>query len=294
MVDRQTLMTFGNGVFRMKKKADWYAYLELLDRDLSFLVFCRPCGSIHAPGLQGCVDTDINSQWPRARGAMKYRKRFPPFGTVHAIMRNYRAGRDYRELLNEESLCKAATIPDLAPCMGLTGLRIAHGAGHLIRKSELFWNPSLARDTNPRTLFAFGRAVWLEPSICRHRAFVIDYGFTLPDTRKFVDHPIFRYVDGTSIPLPTGTKRDFDGCESGQFSDLPKYPRSSLLIDEALRCGLFHGLACSCAGSSAWGVVRSCSKCDTDFCLSKQTLPGEARVLVFTIWQNGSWHWRES
>jgi hypothetical protein len=279
MANRHMLAVCGNGVARIKYRGEWKAFLELLDRDLSFLVFCRPCGSIHAPDEKQCVYPRIWSGWP-------------PFGAVHAIMRNYRAGRDYRELLMQYTRHKRRTCLVLGPTLMLSCLKVEHDAGHLISESEVFWIPTVARDTSPRTLFLFGKAVYDNRGICPHTSFSLEYPFLCPDMRSFGQQPIFlKHGDGRAtetIPLPTGTNKGFLRIGSGQFSDLPKFTPSSLLIDEALRCGLFHETGCSCPGSSAWGVVKSCSKCYTDFCLSKQDLSGgtQGRVLVFTVWRD--------
>ncbi|KAK1753969.1 hypothetical protein QBC47DRAFT_361965 [Echria macrotheca] len=63
----------------------------------------------------------------------------------------------------------------------------------------------------------------------------------------------------------------------------------SASIHKRLQCALFHKVDCMCYHSIAFGALKCCPLCDTDFAINiaPDAAPGwpDARVLVFTTWK---------
>lgn len=110
------------------------AFLRLLDRDLSPLVYCAPCRTLHDPRLTTwCKDPHQSKPF------------VPRFNIVHAVMRNARAGKSCAELIaameeRDELLCHG---PMVGTAVGNVRYRVVRRSGQLclMMKHEALFTP---------------------------------------------------------------------------------------------------------------------------------------------------------
>ncbi|KAK0639843.1 hypothetical protein B0T16DRAFT_423804 [Cercophora newfieldiana] len=150
--------------------------------------------------------------------------------------------------------------------------------------------PSMGPDNTATlgTFYEIGRLLTRADPICKHLRWEDEYPFLLPDMAGF------------------GLHQRFSGDEAHQIATF-SFPRAAALnhhetlpghvnIHKRLRCALFHKTDCACPDSIAFGTLKFCPRCYTDFAINivPDTTPGRPerrRFLVFTTWKclgNGS------
>ncbi|KAK3935693.1 hypothetical protein QBC46DRAFT_396957 [Diplogelasinospora grovesii] len=138
-------------------------------------------------------------------------------------------------------------------------------------------------------MYEIGWYVRWSARICNHRRWNTEYQFLLPNIANLAvksDHYV-RKDDTEKFAAFTLDPRSF--CAATKA--LPNTKHITGTFDSRLHCALFHHSGCSCGANIQWGVVRSCDRCDTDFCFTvvTQGVPGEPKeesFWVFTSWRN--------
>ncbi|KAM7188109.1 hypothetical protein V8F20_010681 [Naviculisporaceae sp. PSN 640] len=271
---------------------------------------------------------------PPGVGQRNFSYMLPSFGLVHVIMRNYRAGRrDYRDLLN--LLCYEGlairTDAEFRLRRGAVteGCRIVdssrrgkQGARFMFMEQRVFpVTLPVSQDMTDepyegintvRNFYELGYYVWWIPRICNHRRWRTEYPFLLPNTPELTTRlkgpkgirALFsRSTKGGVTDLKTRFQNfaldpaDFRGPQGESCLDGKQFVSGSL--EPRLHCALSHhhgADGCPCGAGTQFGIVRSCDRCDTDFCFNVVTRvvsdSGEGKAekeqsfLVFTTWKN--------
>ncbi|KAM7205741.1 hypothetical protein V8F20_002974 [Naviculisporaceae sp. PSN 640] len=306
------------------------ALLKLLDRDLGILVYCSICDQIHGPldviG-RSCTNALIKDRVPPpgdwARKTFVYF--LPDFNFVHAVMRSHRAGRrDYLELRSvglgggvplrrspELLFSRGAvvererivtTAPDGAQASMVWMLQKVFPVSPPYNKTAS--NQHL-RACTVRNFYEIGCYIRWAPRICDHRHWHKEYPFLLTNSPKLhivskspLDSILRRKADlRTKFQKFHLDPREFRGPRGKYFGDSEKLVNG--MVDRTLRCAMFDrgGPGDKCRPSMGFGVVRSCDRCDTDYCftvVSQKVSDPEVgandskieNFFVFTSWKN--------
>jgi hypothetical protein len=303
LVNKSTLSVLGHSGHLVKSISpeSRQALLQLLDRDLYFLVYCAYCKIIHHPlaipqgGRCRISASIIPDKEPEGARFSQYCITTPCFNYVHALMRNCRAGRDYTELQQlaggvgfksdmELKLRRGAIVKKIKVVRGV-------GGGSCITMWQKIFPvlPAVGGISTIRNMYEIGWYVRWSARICNHRRWNTEYQFLLPNIANLAvksDHYV-RKDNTEKFAAFALDPRSF--CAATKA--LPNTKHITGTFDSRLHCALFHHSGCSCGANIQWGVVRSCDRCDTDFCFTvvTQGVPGkpkEESFWVFTSWRN--------
>jgi len=258
---------------RVDFQATWVRFLRLLDRDLQFLVFCEICNKIHCPTVAG-----ISARF-HSRPCVYHQHGRSPLGAdlvftrVYFIMRAFRAGQGYLELLHSLSFIVPAR--DRHPRLNGSHCRTARintRQGNLIVKHESYLLSEITEELSTRTIEELGTCQWWPRPICPHWKWGEAFEFLLNGLARTDRSPSPEEI------APRSTSMEAESCSDDT-------PLEATAIDRNLICALRHPSPCLCG--SKIGIVQSCQFCYTDFCLSwVRTMPDRRRLLVTTSWVN--------
>ncbi|KAK0717753.1 hypothetical protein B0T26DRAFT_676018 [Lasiosphaeria miniovina] len=316
LVNKRTLSVLGGNLVPPMGPESRHAFLKLLDRDLTVLVYCTVCKLIHSPFhdpdkpyAAWQVDDSVRDGWPTSQYTML------PFNMVHSITRNHRAGRNYTELLSiADPGLGARGYPEARLRRGAFWsktrfAREASGSGsggnvlQMVQKI-LPVSPGAGDKKSLRNLYELNWYVRWSSRICDHRRWNTEYPFLLFNNTEAVSalkhsSVYSRYVRGKDGWRKYAAFTLEPDTFHAATDALPAGVLNKSTIDPRLYCALAHyhdgRLPCSCPANMQAGVVRSCDRCDTDFCftvVTTATAPGdpnnkkEESFWVFTMWKN--------
>ncbi|KAK0712139.1 hypothetical protein B0T21DRAFT_375991 [Apiosordaria backusii] len=159
------------------------------------------------------------------------------------------------------------------------------------------WSPWMGpgHTATLRTLYEIGHVITHADPICEHLGWADEYPFLVPNMANFSLDQRFseeeaRRIATFSLPI-TALDREIT----------PLLPES-VFMHKRLQCALFHRVDCMCPDSIAFGALKGCPRCYTDYAvnIAPDPAPGrpDGRLLVFTTWKclgNGtesSHYWR--
>ncbi|KAK3364291.1 hypothetical protein B0T25DRAFT_60894 [Lasiosphaeria hispida] len=295
LVNKRTLNCISLSPMSAKAR---HTFLQLLDRDLSLLVYCTVCKIIHRPLLREDRQCrDLHTRANDRAGVKRNDYTFLEFNYIHAIMREYRVRRDCSKLLQLPCFKEGRDSIETELHRGISADYIkiipeANSDTFLFMTQKVFpvaaargWRYSI------RNMYELGYFVKQTSRICEHRHWDMEYEFLLPDMEELANKTGYYYLTGSMKTFVSfaASPRRFRRSTSTP-SNVARVGDS---LDQRLYCAVTHPLGSSqacCQIDIQQGVVRSCGWCDTDFCFTvvRQNVPGRGNELfwVFTSWKN--------
>jgi len=283
-----------------------HTFLQLLNRDLpSLLVYCTICRIIHAP-LPGedkqCRDPYGGHRVNVPAGLERNSYTFLEFNYIHVVMRGYRARQEYSHLLQLQCFKEGRDRVEEALRRGISAdfVNIIPGAfdeNCFLFMTQKVFPVSAAKgwDYSARNLYELGYFLKYTSRICEHRRWQKEYKFLRPDMTGAVEMTgdsslkvLAKRISSFAAPLWS-----LQHATSTSFEPNFNFAAYTDSLDRRLYCAITHPQGSHqpcCDADTPWGVVRSCERCDTDFCFNvvRQNVPGRGNELfwVLTSWKN--------
>ncbi|KAK1835635.1 hypothetical protein QBC39DRAFT_148045 [Podospora conica] len=166
-----------------------------------------------------------------------------------------------------------------------TRFKIENGWRSVLMRQQDAFAPWIGPDhtVSLRTLYEIGRLVTYADPICRHLRWDEEYSFFVPNLanlgldQRFSKDEILQ-ITAFSLPI-TALHNEVTPLTLDEIAK----------INPRLRCALFHEAGCLNRDGIAFGSLRSCPRCYTDYAVSivpdpTTDRPG-GRLLVFSTWK---------
>ncbi|KAK0657543.1 hypothetical protein B0T16DRAFT_401941 [Cercophora newfieldiana] len=273
-------------------QSDRRKLLRLIDRDLlsSWVVYCLNCDILHHALPKHLRQWGRKSP-PRSTrtGDEQQKCIMTEANLTHAIMRQFRAGRDCEAHINVLNSAGHQIPAQRTLRRGATTIneKVDPETGQLLMKKQrlLPLKPGQGSTTSVRNLYEIGWFLRWAPKICEHRRWDTEYPFLLPRLHVLPEKEMRAYCKSSPSELANFSLPPSHFCSATEPLDSEPFSRA---VTGELMCAMYHSNSSTykdtCHSRKQWlGVVRSCDQCETDFCLTTISSSGH---LLFSTWKN--------